>query len=332
MYRIKIGSLFQSTFRQSCKILLYNSTITNCTLPLPFSKAMSPEGAEISTIPLPDGRKISYRLSGPSSDHSPIVLLSNSLMAPYQTLDNYVDHLTSQNFRVLCYDQAGHGLSTTKPSTVESTTFTTLAADVRVLLDALEIKQLHAWVGISMGAATGFYFSIQNPGRVKKLVLCDTISCSPKAAGIADPFEARVQTARTEGKVDTLVDATIERWFSKTWRENNAEEVKRMRRIMRTTQVEGFVACCRAIQDERFDMRPLTGKVGESVESCLIVVGELDANLPDTMSELRTQIHDSYRAAGKNLDVLYSIKGAGHVCVVDGFEDYKNIVTEFLKG
>lgn len=82
-----------------------------------------------------------------------------------------------------------------------------------MLLDALKIMELYAWVGIYMGAATGLVFSVQNPGRVKRLVLCDTVSSSPGAAGSPDVFEARVQTAKKEGRIDTLVEGTLEMWF-----------------------------------------------------------------------------------------------------------------------
>lgn len=88
----------------------------------PFIKIM----ASTVRLPLPGGRVIGYRLSHPSpstENRGRIVLLSNSLMAPYQTWEKYVDHLLSQNLNVLCYDQIGHGSSAITDSTAEATTF-----------------------------------------------------------------------------------------------------------------------------------------------------------------------------------------------------------------
>jgi 3-oxoadipate enol-lactonase len=288
---------------------------------------------QTSSVPLRDGRVLGYRLSRPSGaeDNGRIVLLSNSLMAPYRMWDNFVSHLLSNSLSVLCYDQIGHGSSSVNASTVEETTFQTLATDVQELLHALKITVLYAWVGCSMGAATGLIFSVQNPGRVRRLVLCDTISSSPAAAGSPDVFEARVQAAKKEGNLDVLVESTLDRWFSKEWQVQNESEVQRMRGIMKTTKVEGFVACCRALQDKDFDLRPFAHKVGSAVERAMIVVGELDANLPDTMADLKKQIDESFKQAGNNSQAEWAlIKRAGHVCVIDGFEDYKTAVTSFL--
>lgn len=50
--------------------------------------------------------KINYRLDGPNE--GPVVMLSNSLMSNYTMWDNQMEMLTA-NFRVLRYDQRGHG-------------------------------------------------------------------------------------------------------------------------------------------------------------------------------------------------------------------------------
>jgi pimeloyl-ACP methyl ester carboxylesterase len=294
----------------------------------------------VSQLQLRDGRQLSYQISGPApkpsssgpSDSIPTVLLSNSLCAPFHTWDHYVSILHGHKFRVIQYDQVGHGGSTVNSSEVDGTTFNSLANDVLQLLDALQVRKVHAWIGISMGAATGIYFCAQNPGRVERLVICDTISCSPNAIGIPDPFEARVAAARKDGHINDIVEQTIVRWFSEPWREMNEAEVQRMRNIMLKTQIEGFAACCRALQDKEFDLRPLAGKLGGAVEKVMLVVGENDANLPQTMAELREQIQAGFDSLGKGGKVRWAIiKGAGHVSVVDGLEEYSQHVTQFLE-
>ncbi|CZR63979.1 related to 3-oxoadipate enol-lactonase II [Phialocephala subalpina] len=287
-----------------------------------------------SLTTLRDGRQLSYHLSGPdqsASTKGPIILLSNSLCTPYHMWHHFVPRLHELNFQVLQYNQIGHGESTVDPSTVDDTTFDTLADDVKQLLDSLKIQKLHAWVGISMGAATGIVFCAQNPGLVERLVICDTISCSPSALGAGDPFGPRVDAARSAGNLEATIEQTLARWFWEDWRKSHGEELHWMRSLMSKTKVEGFVACCAALRKMSFDLRPLFGKLGTSVDEILLVVGELDADLPQTMAIMRDGIQQGFEAAGKTDEVrLAIIKGAGHVSVVDGLEEYASVVTSFL--
>jgi hypothetical protein len=148
-------------------------------------------------------------------------------------------------------------------------------------------------------------------------------------AGITDVFGPRADLAQKEGNMTSLVDGTLNRWFSETWRKSNPEEVQRMHGIMMETTVDGFVTCCRALQSSSFDLKSLASKIGNSVDSVLLVVGELDANLPQEMDLLRSQIQEGFDAS-RPVE-LRVIKQAGHVCYVDGFEQFCEIIMELLK-
>ncbi|KAJ9270471.1 hypothetical protein DTO212C5_3502 [Paecilomyces variotii] len=277
-------------------------------------------------ITLLDGRQLSYDLSGPTE--GPIVLLSNSLLANYTTWDHFVKDLHAQGFRALRYDQPGHGASSA-PSDLNATTFLTLTADVSALLQALKISKVYTWIGISMGAATGAIFVAQNPGVVQKLILSDTITCSPGNAGIDDPFAPRVQLAETKPKaVEELTEGTLARWFSEEWRAAHPDETDRMRQLMRTTKREGFITCCHALRHESFDLRPYLKKIGPAVEETLLIVGEQDANLPTTMAQMRDEI----QSASKSPVGWVIIKKAGHVPVIDNRDQFTEAVFKFLKG
>lgn len=274
----------------------------------------------------PGYQKLSYDLSGPQD--GPIILLSNSLMCNYSSWDHFAAELVSKGFRVLRYDQIGHGHSS-PPKDPSTTTFLTLSNDVKFLLKQLKIDKLHAWVGVSMGAATGIYFVTQNPGIVQKLVIVDTISSSPSNAGVPDLFGPRAEIARTESDaIAKLAAGTLERWFTAKWREANPAETERMRNLMHTTSKDGFIACCNALSDSSFDLRPLFKAVGHSVESTLLVVGELDANLPNTMETMRQEIQVGF---GDKVQVrLVVIKDAGHVPFIDGWEDFDREIMPYL--
>lgn len=282
-----------------------------------------------STISLPDSRQLSYSLDAEPKD-APVVILSNSLCAPFTGWDHVVSVLNKNGYRTLRYDQPGHGDSSA-PKALD-TTFASIADDVSHLLKTLGISKVHSWVGVSMGAATGIYFVTQYPNVVSKLAICDTISCSPSNAGVDDAFGPRVAAARKDGNMETITQGTLERWFGKDWLEQNPQETERMRSLMLRTSIDGFETCCHALRSDTFDLRPLFGKVGAGVDEAICVVGEKDANLPQTMADMRAKVEEGFSAAGKPKSVdLAVIKNAGHVCFIDGFDQFNEVILSFLK-
>lgn len=279
---------------------------------------------------LRDGRQLSYIVSAPqtTSRYDPI-LLSNSLCAPYESWDFITDQFTAQGFRIIRYDQAGHGASTS-PKDPWSMSFEILADDAAELLKHLGVEKLQGWIGVSMGAATGMYFSTRYPGIVKHLVICDTISMSPVNAGVTDVFAARAKAAEAEGHMNAIVDQTIGRWLTAPWRERNPKEVARVRSIMRGTTTEGFIACCAALSSDTFDLRPIARNLGHCVEEVTIVVGENDANLPESMADLRKLIMQGTK--GDQLVDMHVIKNAGHVCYIDNPKGFIDAVSRSLIG
>lgn len=280
-------------------------------------------------LSLSDGRVLEYALSTTPQD-GPIVLLSNSLCSPFDSWDRVAQVLHAKGFRTLRYNQPGHGNSTS-PSNCQ-TTFADLAADVAALLRHLDVPKVKAWIGISLGAATGIVYVTSYPDTVEKLVLCDTISCSPANAGIDDAFGPRVAAAREDGNMEAVVKGTMGRWFGQQWIDANPEEAERMRSLMATTTIDGFATCISAIQSKTFDLRPLFTQVGSAVQDALLVVGENDANLPQSMTEMRDGIQQGFKDAGKsNVIELKVLKNAGHVSYIDGFEQFCDVITHHLE-
>ncbi|KAF3806998.1 hypothetical protein GCG54_00007252 [Colletotrichum gloeosporioides] len=279
-------------------------------------------------VNLPDGRILSYHLS--SQGDEPLVLLANSLSAPFRVWDHVAKFLAENGFRTLRFDQPGHGQSSA-PKNLD-TTFESIADDVYHLLQALKIEKVFAWIGVSMGAATSFYFVNKYPGIVHKVAICDTIAASPKNAGVDDLFAPRAQQAREAGNMQEQVEGTIDRWFGQEWVKANPDEADRVRGIMNQTSVDGFATCCHALRSDSFDIRPLFGKVGAGVDEALLVVGDKDANLPEAMKEMRQKVEGGFRAAGKDNKIeLKVIKNAGHVPFVDGYDQFKEIILGYLK-
>ncbi|KIX07983.1 uncharacterized protein Z518_02637 [Rhinocladiella mackenziei CBS 650.93] len=285
-----------------------------------------------SFIKLPDGRVLEYLLEGDVS--RPVVLLSNSLLAPMSLWDPFAAKLKQERFRVLRYNQPGHGASTS-PGDENGTTFCSLAADVSILLQTLGLNVVFAWIGISMGAATGVVFAASNPGVVHHLIAADTITSSPVIAGVDDPFGPWVELAKRDRSnvIKILSEKTLERWFSEEWRTSNPQEISRLRQLMNTTDVDGFITCCRALQSNTFDLKPYLLKLGAAVDEALFIAGQLDAKLPTTMDDMRKKAQKSFEAAGKaNSPIeLVVIEKAGHVPVIDGERQFSDVVLGYLR-
>ncbi|PKS06244.1 hypothetical protein jhhlp_006990 [Lomentospora prolificans] len=207
-----------------------------------------------------------------------------------------------------------------------------MADDVAALLKHLKLDTLHAWIGVSMGAAMSIYFVAQHPGIVNKLIICDTISASPVNSGVPDAFGDRVAAARKANSLESIREGTLDRWFGKDWLAANPTEAARMGELMKTTTIDGFETCCAALRSKDFDLEPLLGKVAAGCQDALLVVGEKDADLPVKMQDMRAKIEKSFGDAGRARKVeLKVIKNAGHVCFIDGFEEFCQHVIPFLQ-
>ncbi|KAI1480337.1 zearalenone lactonase [Daldinia eschscholtzii] len=286
----------------------------------------------VSLLTLPSSRIISYVLTPvPSKPKAPIVLLSNSLCAPLATWDHVVPKLTSEGFAVLRYDQPGHGASSV-PTDLSSTTFDIIADDVRELLNHTSISRVHAWIGVSMGAATGIVFAAKYPNIIGKLVVCNTISCSPLKAGGPDIFEPMIKSARRTGSMEETAQTILERWFSFDWMSANPDETRRVRQIMLTTSIDGFETCCAALRSDSFDLRPLAEKAGEGIGGALFIVGENDMDLPEHMLQLRDGVKRGLSKKDSKVSVGFEvIKNAGHVSYIDAYDQFVTVITKFLR-
>jgi pimeloyl-ACP methyl ester carboxylesterase len=295
---------------------------------------------------LPSGRPLSYEFTYMSEPSRPTILLSNSLSSQFSFWDRVVANLHDAGFRVIRYDHPGHGQSGV-PSDLSSTTFDSLADDVYALLTSEEVAQrlagwnspasstprLHAWIGVSMGAALGVVSAVRHPGMIGKLVICDTISCSPTNAGTPDAFAPRVAAARHAGSMDKANEETMQRWFGAEWIAANGDEASRVRKLMQTTSIDGFETCIAALRSETFDIRPLMGRLAGSVEHVRLVVGERDADLPEKMAQMRDQVQKGFEAVGKGDEKveLVVIPKTGHVPFIDGCDEYLKAILPFLQ-
>jgi len=252
-----------------------------------------------------NGLTINYRFDGPSN--APVVMLSNSLLSNYTVWDGQINALTAR-YRVLRYDQRGHGGTETTPApyAIEQ-----LADDASALVDALGVDPVH-FVGLSMGGFTGQMLAIRHPEKIASLALCDTACVMPPKS----LWNERIAIAETEG-VEALVEGTLERWFTPSFRERGAAQVELVRAMILGTSNQGYIGCCKAIRE-----MVLCDMLSRIAVPTVIIVGEEDPACPVPAAKV---LHDGI--AGSELIVLSE---AAHLPNIEKPAEFNGALLDFL--
>jgi 3-oxoadipate enol-lactonase len=183
--------------------------------------------------------RLFHRFDGPGN--GPVLVLSNSLGTALEMWDPQMPVLT-ERFRVLRYDTRGHGRSDVPAGAY---TIAELGKDVLALLDETGVGSA-CFCGLSMGGMIGMWLGINAPGRVERLVLCNT---SAQMIGTPELWEQRITVARTKG-MTALTESVIERWFTPEFRARDPQAVDKVRKMLLATPGAGYAACCAAIRDQ----------------------------------------------------------------------------------
>jgi 3-oxoadipate enol-lactonase len=252
-----------------------------------------------------DGCTIHVEVEGP--ERAPVLMLSNSLGTDLHMWDEQVAPFT-QHFRLVRYDRRGHGKSSVPngPYSMER-----LGRDVVAVLDGLGIAKIN-WCGLSMGGMVGQWLGANAANRVDKLILSNTACYFPDKAG----WDGRIKMVREKGLAGT-VDANMERWFTKEFRERAPQAIERMRKMFVATNVEGYIGCGEAIRD--MDHRPLLAKIAAPT---LVIAGRLDPATPLEGNEFIRQ-----HIPGAKIAILE----AAHIANVEQPQIYADTVLGFLK-
>ncbi len=247
-----------------------------------------------------------YQWDGP--EQGPVVMLSHSLAADITMWDPQVSALTAAGYRVLRFDTRGHGGSEAPHGAY---TMDLLADDAVGLMDALDLPSVH-FCGLSMGGMIGQVLGARYAHRLRSLILCSTSAHMPPP----QMWQDRIALVEEKGLAD-LVDATIDRWFTKPGQQRLPEAVQKTREVYVKTPAWGFCGCCAAIRD--MDLRqPIQGIATPT----LILVGEHDEGTP--VSHARS-IHESI--AQSRLEV---VPDAAHLQNIEQQDVFNKMVLGFL--
>ena len=233
-----------------------------------------------------------HRLDGPEG--APVLMLSNSLGTALGMWDDHLPAL-ADHFRVLRYDQRGHGRTPAPPGPY---TITELGRDALELLDQLGLERV-SFCGTSLGGMTGMWLAINAPERIDRLALCCTSAHLPPR----EMWTERAATVRAHG-VEAVVDAQLERWFTPSLAERRPEAVERTRRVLLETPPEGYAGCCEAIASH--DLRHELGSIRAPT---LVLAADDDPATPPAHGRLIADAIDGAR--------FVVLERARHLAVVE---------------
>ena len=203
--------------------------------------------------------RLYHRIDGP--DGAPVLVLSNSIGTTHELWDPQIAAF-AERFRVLRYDQLGHGRSEVPPGpyTVEG-----LGGELLALLDELGIERF-SYCGLSLGGAVGQWLGATVPERIDRLLLAGTSAYF----GPPKRWIERAAFVRGGGLAEVAA-GSMERWFTADfggwvhWRD-----------ALAATPPEGYASCCDALA--LWDFR--SELIGVSVPTLVIVGAQDPATTP----------------------------------------------------
>ena len=251
------------------------------------------------------GCPINVEVEGPAG--APVLMMSNSLGTNLHMWDLQAPSFT-KHFRLVRYDRRGHGKSGVPkgPYSMEM-----LGRDALAVMDGLGLAKV-SWCGLSMGGMVGQWLGANAPERIDRLILSNTHSYYPDKA----LWDERIKNAREKG-LTVAVEPTMERWFSKEFRERAPDAIAGMREMFLQTQLDGFVGCCEAIRN--MDLRDTHARISAPT---LVIVGRRDpATPPEAGKEIQARVKGAKLA---ELD-------AAHISNIEQPQAYTDAVLRFLQ-
>lgn len=251
-----------------------------------------------------DDVRLHYRIDGDPGG-APVVF-SNSLGTDLRLWDAILP-LLPEGLKIIRYDMRGHGLSST-PNAPYS--MGALVRDAERLLDLLEIRDC-VFVGLSIGGMIAQGLAVKRLDIVRALVLSNTGA----KIGTPEMWEDRIAAVKTGG-IEALADPTMERWFSKAFRQS--PELALWRNMLTSQPLDGYVGCSAAISGTDF----YTPTSGLRLPTLGIAGDEDGSTPPDLVRETVDLIPGSQ---------FRLIRKAGHLPCVEQPEVYADALKGFLR-
>ncbi len=238
-------------------------------------------------------------------DGAPVVF-SNSLGTDLRLWDPVLDFMPKEGLRYIRYDTRGHGLSSCPEGPYN---MGGLVTDTERLMEHAGVKDA-VFVGLSMGGLIAQGLAVKRLDLIRGIVLSNTGA----KIGNTEMWNDRINLVTTGG-IEAAADATMERWFSKAFRETG--ELHMWRNMLTRQPADGYNANMAAIA--RTDM--ITPTSGLRLPALGIAGSEDGATPPDMVRELMGLI------PGSGFELM---RKAGHLPCVEQPELYAKHLMRFM--
>lgn len=217
-----------------------------------------------------DNVRLYHELDDGAASGKPVLVLSNSLGTNLGMWAPQLDTLR-QHFRLLRYDQRGHG-----QSSVPDAPFgvAQLGGDVLALLDHYDIE-LAFFCGLSMGGLAGLWLAAHHCERFPRMVVTNTAAQIGTQQGWNDRI-ALVERNGMAGITDKLLS-----WFSPGYPQANPGPIDGFMKVFLATSPAGYNGCCGAIRDA--DLRAQLPNIRVPM---LVIGGTHDISTPPAQTKL----------------------------------------------
>lgn len=243
-------------------------------------------------------------------DAAHTVVLLSSIATTHEAWKKQIPVL-ADTYRVITVDHRGHGESDTPARSPEDVA--TLGRDVLAALDEAGVDRFYV-VGLSLGGAIAQWLAAHS-GRVDKAVFCSTATF----LGGEEKWKEKTSTARTDGTV-ALAGSMMENWFTDTFRQAHADEVRWVQAMVEGVDGEGYAQNGDALATWDFE-----SELGKITCPVLTIAGASD---PSTTPEELAKI-----AAGVSGEVESVVIDPGsHQVAIENPEAFNRALTRFLAG
>ena len=225
-----------------------------------------------------------------------------------------------KRFRVIAYDQRGHGLSDA-PAAPADYSAAHLARDLVGVLDALKLPRA-AIVGFSLGGGPALALAASKPERVSRLVLADV------GAGADDPVKIEAMARRwinliDRGEVDELVCDMLRSELFKVYARHGTRRRDHMAALIRATPIGGLRLTLSEVLAKRKSLFRLTGVLRAVQAPTLVLAGQYDYACSKAARLLAQTIPNAE---------LKIIEGSGHMAPLEQPTAFNTALLEFLDG
>jgi 3-oxoadipate enol-lactonase len=251
---------------------------------------------------LPDLR-LNAEISGPPS--GPPLVLIHALGTDLRIWDEVIP-LLPPGLRILRFDLRGHGASDVPPAPYA---MGMLIRDTERLMDHFALKDA-VILGLSIGGLIAQGLAVKRLDLVRAMVLSNTAA----RIGRPEQWQARIAAIRATG-MDSLTEATMERWLGRKWRDHPA--LHSLRTTFLATDPEGWMGCAAAISGTDFFETTATLTL-----PTLAIAGATDGSTPpDLVRETAALIRGH---------CFTLMRGTGHIPPVEKPAEYAALIGQFL--